>query len=54
VLVMEGGEIVGEGAVGAVFAAPQHPHTRALMSSVPPDDPEAPWIALAAEPVRPR
>jgi len=25
-----------------------------LLSSVPPDDPEAPWTALAAEPVRPR
>jgi peptide/nickel transport system ATP-binding protein len=54
VLVMYGGEIVEEGAVEAVFAAPQHPHTRALLSSVPPDDPEAPWTALAAEPVRPR
>jgi len=53
VLVMYGGEIVEEGAVEAVFAAPQHPHTRALLSSVPPDDPEAPWIALAAEPARP-
>jgi len=54
VLVMYGGEIVEEGAVAAVFAAPQHPHTRALLLSVPPDDPEAPWTALAAEPVRPR
>jgi peptide/nickel transport system ATP-binding protein len=54
VLVMYGGEIVEEGAVEAVFAAPQHPHTRALLSSVPPDDPEAPWTALAAEPARPR
>jgi len=54
VLVMYGGEIVEEGAVAAVFAAPQHPHTRALLSSVPPDDPKAPWTALAAEPVRPR
>jgi peptide/nickel transport system ATP-binding protein len=53
VLVMYGGEIVEEGAVETVFAAPQHPHTRALLSSVPPDDPEAPWTALAAEPVRP-
>jgi peptide/nickel transport system ATP-binding protein len=54
VLVMYGGEIVEAGAVEAVFAAPQHPHTRALLSSVPPDDAEAPWTALAAEPVRPR
>jgi peptide/nickel transport system ATP-binding protein len=54
VLVMYGGEIVEEGAVETVFAAPQHPHTRALLSSVPPDDPEAPWTALAAEPARAR
>jgi peptide/nickel transport system ATP-binding protein len=54
VLVMYGGEIVEEGAVETVFAAPQHPHTRALLSSVPPDNPAAPWTALAAEPVRPR
>jgi peptide/nickel transport system ATP-binding protein len=53
VLVMYGGEIVEEGPVATVFTDPQHPHTRALLSSVPPDDPEAPWRALAAEPVRP-
>ena len=29
-----------------VFADPQHPHTRALLSSVPPDEPEAIWSPL--------
>jgi peptide/nickel transport system ATP-binding protein len=47
VLVMYRGEIVEEGPIEAVFADPQHPHTRALISSVPPDSPEAPWAALA-------
>jgi len=47
VLVMYGGEIVEQGPVEKVFADPQHPHTRALISSVPPDDPEAKWAALA-------
>jgi peptide/nickel transport system ATP-binding protein len=47
VLVMYGGEIVEQGPVEKVFNNPQHPHTRALMSSVPPDDPTAKWSALA-------
>ena len=46
VLVMYGGEIVEEGAVEKVFADPQHAHTRALLSSVPPDEPEAAWPPL--------
>jgi peptide/nickel transport system ATP-binding protein len=46
VLVMYGGEIVEQGPVEAVFGNPQHPHTRALMSSVPPDDPQTAWKAL--------
>jgi peptide/nickel transport system ATP-binding protein len=46
VLVMYRGEIVEQGAIEAVFSNPQHPHTRALVSSVPPDDPQAPWPAL--------
>jgi len=45
--VMYGGEIVEEGAVETVFADPQHLHTRALLSSVPPDEPEAAWPSLA-------
>jgi peptide/nickel transport system ATP-binding protein len=47
VLVMYGGEIVEQGTVEKVFSDPQHPHTRALLTSVPPDDPEAAWTALA-------
>jgi peptide/nickel transport system ATP-binding protein len=46
VLVMYRGEIVEQGAIEKVFADPQHPHTRALLSSVPPDDPQAAWPAL--------
>jgi peptide/nickel transport system ATP-binding protein len=41
VLVMYRGEIVEQGPTETVFAHPQHPHTRALLSSVPPD--EAAW-----------
>ena len=47
VLVMYGGEIVEQGPVEKVFADPRHPHTRALIASVPPDDPQAKWPALA-------
>jgi peptide/nickel transport system ATP-binding protein len=43
VLVMYRGEIVEQGPIERVFADPQHPHTRALLSSVPPDEPEAAW-----------
>jgi peptide/nickel transport system ATP-binding protein len=47
VLVMYRGEIVEQGPTDEVFANPRHPHTRALLSSVPPDEPQAPWAALA-------
>jgi len=47
VLVMYDGAIVEDGPVEQVFADPQHPHTRALLSSVPPDDPQASWAELA-------
>jgi len=46
VLVMYRGEIVEHGSIETVFAVPKHSHTRALLSSVPPDDPEAIWPAL--------
>jgi peptide/nickel transport system ATP-binding protein len=48
VLVMYRGEIVEQGRIETVFANPQHPHTRELLSSVPPDEPEAAWSSLGA------
>lgn len=35
VMVMYGGQIVEQGPVGAVFAEPRHPYTRALLKTVP-------------------
>jgi peptide/nickel transport system ATP-binding protein len=46
VLVMYRGEIVEQGPVEKVFGDPQHAHTKALLSSVPPDDPQAAWPAF--------
>jgi peptide/nickel transport system ATP-binding protein len=48
VLVMYRGEIVEQGPTEKVFADPQHPHTRALLSSVPPDESGAKWSLLQA------
>ncbi len=48
VLVMYRGEIVEQGPVEKVFTDPQHPHTQALLSSVPPDEPGAMWPLLQA------
>jgi peptide/nickel transport system ATP-binding protein len=46
VLVMYRGEIVEQGPIETVFAYPQHPHTRALISSLPPDEPGVIWAKL--------
>ena len=43
VLVMYRGEVVESGATEEVFASPQHPYTRTLLASVPPDDAGADW-----------
>ena len=48
VLVMYRGEIVEQGPVDVVFADPQHPHTRALLGSVPPDDAGIAWPLRSA------
>jgi peptide/nickel transport system ATP-binding protein len=48
VLVMYRGEIVEQGPTEKVFADPQHRHTQALLSSVPPDEPGAMWPLLKA------
>jgi oligopeptide/dipeptide ABC transporter ATP-binding protein len=42
------GDIVEQGPIETVFTDPQHPHTRALLSSVPPDEPAAAWPIFAA------
>jgi len=42
------GEIVEQGPIDDVFANPRHPHTQALLSSVPPDEPEETWPLLRA------
>jgi peptide/nickel transport system ATP-binding protein len=48
VLVMYRGEIVEQGPIDDVFSNPQHPHTQALLSSVPPDEPAETWSLLQA------
>ncbi len=49
VLVMYRGELVEQGPTETVFGDPQHPHTRALLSSVPPDASDARWAASRVE-----
>ncbi len=43
VLVMHKGYVVEQGETETVFSNPQHPYTRTLLASVPPDDANAVW-----------
>ena len=47
VLVLYRGEVVEQGPTAALFAAPRHPYTQALLDAIPLPDPDPAWIQRA-------